>query len=41
MLFAALMVTIGVVGFEPELIAVGGVAGALGTTSIWWGSPGT
>ncbi len=36
-LFAALMVAIGVAGFEPELIAVGGVAGALGTTSIWWG----
>ena len=36
-LFAALMVSIGVVEFEPGLIVFGGGAGALGTASIWWG----
>ncbi len=36
-LFAALMVSIGVVEFEPGLIVFGGSAGALGTASIWWG----
>ena len=36
-LFAALMVTIGIASFEPELLMVGGVAGALGTATTWWG----
>jgi len=36
-LFAALMVVIGVSSFEVEIIAVGGVVGALGTATAWWG----
>jgi hypothetical protein len=35
--FAALMVTIGIAEFEPELLMLGGVAGALGTATTWWG----
>ncbi len=36
-LFAALMVSIGVVELEPGLIVFGASAGALGTASVWWG----
>ncbi len=36
-LLAALMVTIGVVEFAVEAIAVGSVFGIAGTASIWWG----
>ncbi len=36
-LFAALMVSIGVASLEVELIAVGSVMGALGTATAWWG----
>jgi hypothetical protein len=36
-LFAALMVVIGVSSFEVGIIAVGGVVGALGTATAWWG----
>lgn len=35
--FAALMVVAGVSSFEVEIIAVGGVVGALGTATAWWG----
>jgi hypothetical protein len=36
-LFAALMVSVGVVQFEMAAIAVGSVIGAAGTATIWWG----
>jgi len=36
-LFAALMVSIGVVEWEAGWIVLGGSAGALGTASVWWG----
>ena len=36
-LFAALLISIGVVEFEMAAIAVGSVVGAAGTVTIWWG----
>jgi hypothetical protein len=36
-LFAALMVSIGVIEFAWEAIMVGSVLGASGTATIWWG----
>jgi hypothetical protein len=36
-LFATLMVAIGVVEFEMAAVAVGSVMGAAGTGTIWWG----
>ena len=34
---AAVVVVIGVSSLEVEIIAVGGVVGALGTATAWWG----
>ena len=36
-LFAALLVSIGVIEFELAAIAVGSVFGAAGTATVWWG----
>jgi hypothetical protein len=36
-LFAALLISIGVVEFETAAIAVGSVMGAAGTATVWWG----
>lgn len=36
-LFATLMVAVGVVEFEMAAVAVGSVMGAAGTATIWWG----
>ena len=36
-LFAALLISIGVVEFAIEAIAIGSVVGAAGTATIWWG----
>ena len=38
MLFAALMVTVGVANAAVEAIVFGTVAGALGTGTLWWGT---
>ncbi len=37
LLFAALLVSVGVVGFAIETIVIGSVAGAAGTATTWWG----
>ena len=36
-LFAALLISIGVVEFAIEVIAIGSVVGAAGTATTWWG----
>lgn len=36
-LFAAFLITIGVVEFAMEAVAIGSVIGAAGTGTIWWG----
>ncbi len=36
-MFAALLVSVGVVGFAIETIVIGSVAGAAGTATTWWG----
>ena len=36
-LFAALLISIGVVEFAIEAIVIGSVVGAAGTATIWWG----
>jgi hypothetical protein len=36
-LFAALMISVGIVEFELAAIAVGSVIGAGGTATFWWG----